>query len=286
MALCVDMLRLTGDPDVADELEISTLNATLGAQSPSGRWWTYNTPMDGVRRASAHDIVFQAREGTPELNCCSVNGPRSLGMLAQWAVMRSGNRLALNYYGASTITIPYEAGQMTLRQTTDYPRSGKIEIAVDAEGVARDLTVGLRVPAWSRHTTISRNGSRLPSPTPGSYVWLDGPWHTGNRVTLDLDMNPRFSVGEREVTGKVSLYRGPLLLAYDRWLNAFDPDDVPPIAIEELTLASTEVSRPVAQPWVAFEARTTDGRRLVLCDFASAGAAGTPYRTWLPLVKR
>jgi hypothetical protein len=24
-----------------------------------------------------------------------------------------------------------------------------------------------------------------------------------------------------------------------------------------------------------------DGRTLRLCDFASAGAAGTPYRTWL-----
>ena len=70
-------------PAVADELELSTLNATLGAQTPSGRWWTYNTPMDGVRKASAHEIVFQAREGSPELNCCSVNGPRSLGMLCR-----------------------------------------------------------------------------------------------------------------------------------------------------------------------------------------------------------
>ena len=83
MALTVDMLRLTGDPTVADELELSTCNAALGAQAPSGRWWTYNTPMDGVRKASAHEIVFQAREGSPELNCCSVNGPRGLGMLCR-----------------------------------------------------------------------------------------------------------------------------------------------------------------------------------------------------------
>ena len=41
--------------------------------------------MDGVREASAHTIVFQARAGTPELNCCSVNGPRVLGMLGEWA---------------------------------------------------------------------------------------------------------------------------------------------------------------------------------------------------------
>ena len=91
MAVSVDMLRMTGVPIVADELELATFNAMLGGQSPTGRWWTYNTPMDGVRKASAHDIVFQARPGSPELNCCSVNGPRGLGMLAEWAVMQQGD---------------------------------------------------------------------------------------------------------------------------------------------------------------------------------------------------
>ena len=286
MALCVDMLRLTGDARVADELELSTLNATLGAQSPSGCWWTYNTPMDGVRRASAHDIVFQAREGTPELNCCSVNGPRSLGMLAQWAALRSERGLAVNYYGPDTVTVPCEDGRMMLCQETDYPRDGRIEIAVDVEGSAGELALGLRVPGWSEDTKLALNGSPLPRPAAGGYVWLEGPWHSGDRITLELDIRPRFWVGEREAAGKASIYRGPLLLAYDRWLNSMDPDDVPPIALEGLTLTPASVSPAVAQPWVAFEAQAADGTRLVLCDFASAGAAGTPYRTWLPLVKR
>ena len=64
-ALSVEMLRLTGNPVVADELELSTLNSVLGLHSRSGRWVTYNTPMDGTRLASAHDIVFQARAGSP-----------------------------------------------------------------------------------------------------------------------------------------------------------------------------------------------------------------------------
>jgi DUF1680 family protein len=51
IALTVDMLRLTADSTVADELELSTWNAALGAQSPDGRWWTYDTPMGGVPTA-------------------------------------------------------------------------------------------------------------------------------------------------------------------------------------------------------------------------------------------
>lgn len=286
MALCVDMLRLTGDPRVADALELATLNATLGAQSPSGRWWTYNTPMDGVRRASAHDIVFQAREGTPELNCCSVNAPRSLGMLSQWAVLRSERGLALNYYGPGTITVPCEGGLLTLRQETDYPRDGRIEIAIDAEGSAAELALGLRVPAWSQQTGLARNGSVLAQPAPGAYAWLEGPLRSGDRITLEMDLRPRFWVGEREAAGKTSIYRGPLLLAYDRWLNTMDPDDLPALALEQVTLTRTSLAPAVVEPWLALETYAADGTRLVLCDFASAGAAGTPYRTWLPLDKR
>src|SRR5262249_43540905 len=64
IALSVEMLRLTASSLVADELELATLNAVAGAHSRTGRWSTYNTPMDGVRRASTQDIAFQAREGS------------------------------------------------------------------------------------------------------------------------------------------------------------------------------------------------------------------------------
>ncbi|MGC9360625.1 MAG: beta-L-arabinofuranosidase domain-containing protein [Anaerolineae bacterium] len=284
MALSVDMLRLSGDPRVADELELSTFNATLGAQSPSGRWWTYNTPMDGVRRASAHEIVFQARDGTPELNCCAVNGPRSLGMLSEWAIVQGALGLALNYYGPSTITAPMEeGGTLTLRQDTSYPLDGHIQISIRRHGPETNVSLGLRVPAWSHSTSVRVNGQPLPTPQPGSYVWLERPWKTGDKIELELDMRPRTWIGERDAAGKVSLYSGPLLLAYDRWLNTMDPDDVPSIAPQQLHLKRIDVSVPTAEPWVAYEAHAADGTRLVLCDFASAGQAGSPYRTWLPL---
>src|SRR6266436_3267999 len=100
MALTVDMLRLTGDPLAADELELATFNGAAGAQHPSGRWCTYNTPMDGAREASAHTIVFQSCAGTPELNCCSVNGPRVPGMLSDWALKSAPGGFVLNWFGA------------------------------------------------------------------------------------------------------------------------------------------------------------------------------------------
>src|SRR5208282_4406210 len=99
-----------------------------GGESPSGSWWTYNTPMDGVKEASAHTINFQCRPGSPELNCCSVNGPRGMGMVADWAVMRSGNGIVLNYYGPSEFQVRTPAGQaLRIKQKTGYPVSGKTQ---------------------------------------------------------------------------------------------------------------------------------------------------------------
>src|SRR4030095_7136163 len=55
MAMSVEMLRLTGNSIVADELEMSTLHSVVRLHSPTGRWVTYNTPMDGRRIPSTED---------------------------------------------------------------------------------------------------------------------------------------------------------------------------------------------------------------------------------------
>jgi hypothetical protein len=281
MALCVDMLRLTGDSQVADELELSTLNATLGAQSPSGRWWTYNTTMDGVRRASAHEIVFQAREGSPELNCCSVNGPRSLGMLSEWAVMSAADGPVLNYYGPSAFTVKLSSGQaLRLTQMTDYPVQGEIQIVL---GLARPerFALRLRIPAWSKETRLWLNDGQQKGVKSGSYWGLEREWRDGDRIGLELDISLRPWMGEREAAGKVSLYRGPLLLAYDRRFNSIDPDDLPAIDLAHLEGTPMPWRGGWPNPWLLLRVPTRDGRGIMLCDFATAGAAGTLYRTWL-----
>jgi DUF1680 family protein len=284
MALSVDMLRMTGDPMVADELEWSTWNAALGAQHPEGRWWTYNTPMVGERKASAHDIVFQARPGSPELNCCSVNGPRSLGMLAEWAVMRAEDGFALHYYGPARFALPLPSGRtLCLDQQTEYPRSGDIRLVVTPEAPER-FALRLRVPHWSARTQVRVNGQVMPDPVPGRYLLLDQVWQPGDVVELSLDMSLRLWAGERECEGKASLFRGPLLLACDSRFGTHDPRSLPVLDAAELTETPVSWSRPPL-PLVLLKLPARDGTELVLCDFATAGAAGNRYVSWLPVRK-
>lgn len=281
LAMSVEMLRLTGDSIVADELELSTLNSVLGLHSPTGRWATYNTPMDGVRKASAHEIVFQSREGTPELNCCSVNAARGLGLVSEWAVMRDANGLRLNWYGPGTMSAELPSGvAVRLTQETDYPRDGTVRITIDpAQPTA--FALRLRVPHWSSVTRASVNGVPVDAPRQGSYLTLDRKWTASDRVELAFDFRPHFWVGERECRGKVSVYRGPILLTWDRRFNDTSPADVPALTADALPGRVAEWSGS-NKPMLLLEV-PAGGRTVRLCDFATAGQAGSPYRSWLPI---
>ena len=284
MALCVDMLRLTGDPRVADALELATFNAALGAQSPSGRWWTYNTPMDGVRKASAHDIVFQARAGTPELNCCAVNGPRSLGMLSQWSIMRSEDGgIVLNYYGPSICDVALsDANTVRLHEETDYPRTGRVRITMLVVEPVQ-FALSLRIPAWSEGTRVELNGKAVDGVKAGEYLVLDRTWYPLDIITLQMDMGLRSLAGQREAKGKVSLYRGPLLLAYDRRFNTSAIKEIKLSDVEALEADLVPWTGSEPAPWLLLELQDAEGDEFTLCDFATAGMAGTPYVTWLPV---
>jgi len=194
MALSVDMLRMTGTSIVADELELSMLNSGVGMMSPSGHWVTYDTPMDGKRLASAHTIVFQAQAGSPELNCCSVNGPRAIGMTSEWALMRSKNGFVLNYYGPSTMEAKLPSGtNVKITQDTDYPRDSKVELTIQPQK-EEAFSLALRVPYWSEKTIVTLNGKAVKDVRPGLYLNLDRTWSSRERITIEFDFRLHFWV--------------------------------------------------------------------------------------------
>lgn len=279
MALSVEMLRLTGDSIVADELELSLLNSVLGFYSRTGRWTTYNTPMDGERCGFVQDVNWQCRPGSPELNCCSVNAPRGLGILSNWALMQDADAVVLNYYGEGAMTARLPNGlKVMFRQETDYPRRGRVQLTV-APARAALFTVKLRIPQWSEETRVRVNGQRVSRVKPGSYLTLDRKWRKGDAVTLDFDMTTHFWVGERECHGKTSIYRGPILLAFDERYNDG-------LTCETTLDARALVGRLVGDkrwypPIMLMEYPARDGRPVRLCDFASAGGTGTRYASWL-----
>jgi len=293
MALTVDMLRLTADPRAADELDLSTWNGMLGSQHPSGRWWTYSTPMDGVREASAHSIVFQARAGTSELNCCSVNGPRGLGMLSDWAVLVDPSGPFLNYLGPMTARFVLADGSpFGIEVSGTYPAGLETVRITMRPGADVETALRVRVPGWSADTWYRLEPVDGPAAgalraDAGTYLALRRRWRDGDALVLRLDERTRVEAGLREQAGRISLYRGPLLLAFDPRWNPFDEDAMPPLDGAAVAGSVARVEAPGADafpPILLVTLPATRGGSVRLCDFAGAGSTGRAYRSWLPAV--
>src|SRR5213078_1107924 len=158
------------------------------------------------------------------------------------------------------------------------PVDGYIRLRVVPAAPER-FTLRLRIPHWSRQTRVSVNGETALTPAPGCYCELDREWRPSDIVELSLDMGLRLWAGERECEGKASLYRGPLLLAYDPRFDSLDLRSRPtfdPTCLEESEVRWTLAPQPLLQRRL----NVAQGQQFVLCDFASAGATGTPYVSW------
>jgi hypothetical protein len=118
-------------------------------------------------------------------------------------------------------------------------------------------------------------------------------------------MRLHFWHGDRACAGLTSIYRGPVLLAYDQRYNrerhTTDPGDTTPCIYggdpwattgEDLDMPTLNATNlhPEIVPWdgwlppiLLVEIKTTGEETVRLCDFASAGTGGTLYRSWLPV---
>jgi DUF1680 family protein len=302
MAMSVEMLKMTCSCVVAEELELSTLNSIVGMHSTTGRWATYNTPMNGLRLGQTNDATAgHFREGSPELSCCSVNTLRGFGMVSDWALMKDAEGLVLNYYGPSVMTAKVKPGvSVTLMQKTQYPVAGRIDLRV-ASTKAAEFALKLRIPYWSKKSKVRLNGKGISNIQPGQYLTISRKWKKNDKIEISLDMSLHFWVGEKDCKGLTSVYRGPVLLAYDHRYNLqhakkgkaevrdsvkWKPTDcmLKPLPLDARNMKPKQVKwNDWLPPVLLLEFKSTDGTIVRLCDYGSAGEAGTPYLSWLPI---
>ncbi len=287
MHLCEQVLRLTGDPVWADELELTLYNALLGAMTPDGSWWAYFSPLAGQR------VPSHMQHADVGLSCCVANGPRGLFAVPRWAVMRAPDGSpVINLYAPITVRwASPEGSPLLIEVRTGHPRDGRVEIEVRPDRPRR-FPLRLRIPAWSANTQLRINDGPAETPHPGRYVVLEREWSPGDVVRLDLDMRARVVTAPSGAPARAVL-RGPIVLALDdRFVSptnlavrlALPANE--PVELERIEVPSG-VDLAVHVP---FEVRPSHyfhhhTNLLVMCDYASAGNAwdGTnSFRVWLP----
>lgn len=311
MKFCYQLLRLTGNPGWADQLEISLYNALAGAMNSTGDWWAYFSPLAGERMPSPVQVP-QCKS-----SCCVANGPRALLTTPGWSVMTDHLGPVINLYAPGSWDLKTPGGKkLRLMQETTYPEDEEINIFVH-QNKNEAYTISLRIPYWSEKTEILVNGESIPV-NAGEYASILREWKDGDKINMKLDLRGRLIQSPGNVNA-LAIMRGPVVLALDnrmvdkadynlwlypentKWTFAEDFGGLDYVLPEPVFAGQRniyiELQAAASKPsgvWMAFEVpflyRHThffDHRKelLVLCDYASAGNAYSTenlFRVWIP----
>ena len=201
-----NLLRLYGDSRYGDLIERTVFNGLFAAQSPDGNQIRYYTPFEGERLYYPHEYM-----------CCPGNFRRIISELPSMVYYNlPDNGIAINLYTASSATIELlNKTKVTLRQETDYPNSGKVEISVSpSKSTIFDLL--LRVPAWAKYSKVTINGVVWDKQAePGTFLRINRKWSENDRVTINMQMDWRFVMGRKRQAGRVAIMRGPVIYGFN-----------------------------------------------------------------------
>lgn len=191
-----ELLRITGEPRYAEEIERSACNDLLGAQAADGEGWCYYTFANGPR---IHTTYWR---------CCKSSGAMALEELPWLAcTMDAQGAVSVHLPVASrTVFAHPAAGRVEVEVRTKYPLQGDIAIEVTAERRA-DFPLRVRIPRWALGATLRVDGEGgAIAQDAGRYADIVRPWSGRTRLQLDLPMAP---VLHRRVHANVQVSRAP-----------------------------------------------------------------------------
>lgn len=291
LQLNAQLLRLMGAARFANQLERVVYNQVLAAQRPDGAAWCDLTALEGKRKY-----------GQDSCSCCLSSGPRGLALIPTFAVTSDANGIVVNFYDAAIADVALCGGaKVRVQIDTHYPAAGKVEISVDPSGDAANRTfdVKLRIPEWTSGAAVRVNGEAVTGVAAAdSYAVIRRTWTRGDKIELQLPVEPRVVVGDHGNQGKAAICYGPVVLAADFGLLNDETR-----SIDSIALASTDPTKlqivpepapgafktwPDAKAYlvnVVVEGSGATRTRIRFVPFAVAGTTGKNFKVWIPLSK-
>jgi uncharacterized protein len=228
------MLLVTGEARFADLFERALYNGFNAGLSLDGRGYSYVNPLHvrDQHRGTVRQPWFACA-------CCPPNVMRTLASLHHYLATSDDGGVQIHQYASGRI----QAGGAELAVGTDYPWDGRIEIEIAATGEA-PWALDLRVPAWAAGARLAVNDDELEPPAPG-YARVERAWRAGDRVTLELPLEPRLTAPHPRVDavrGCLAIERGPVVYCVEE-------ADAPAGAIvDDLRIDPTSALRAVPSP--------------------------------------
>lgn len=284
------LLELSGEAVFADAIEQSFYNAYLGSfntkRALTSRYpqvkdvpqvlpfdsYSPLTPDRRGRQVGGYNVF---PDGT-FYGCCACIAAAGSGIIPRFALLKSEDGIALNFYETGEINTTTPNGQsLKLVLDTKYPLDGNVSITLHIEK-SESFILSLRVPAWCRTATLSVNGKA--EKVSAGYSNVDREWSDGDVVTLDMPMKverilPPTGADNEEIFA--AYRRGPIVLAADARVT--DPRAVIDISCdyEGMTDGPISFCPEIPEALICIELPLANEGTVRLIDYSTAGKTWT-----------
>jgi DUF1680 family protein len=290
------MFLLTGEAQYMDVFERTAYNGFLSGVSASGDRFFYPNPLayDGVKK---NNHGFAGRAPWFGCACCPPNLMRTLAALTGYFYAVRDDALYVNFYAQSEGEAKIAGTMVQLAQTTDYPWSGKVKLAVSPEKPAK-FTVRVRIPGWVQGRPVPsdlyRYGNDQPMPwrvsigreefkalSEAGYVSITREWRRGDTVELDFPLRVREVRGHEKIAatqGRVAFEQGPVVYCVEEIGQKITPE-----ALAAPFSISTGPGAGTFQGVTVFTLKGATGATLQAIPYFAWNNRGlAPMAVWLP----
>ena len=209
------MLQLTAQAQYADVLEMALYNGVPAAISLDGKRYFYTNPLCVVDKEPFELRWSRQRQPYISCFCCPPNVVRTIAEAGSYFYSVSREGLYVHLYGGNVVdTVLPGGGRIKLRQQTDYPWDGTINIVIE-DAPADETALFLRIPGWAKQAFVKVNdkpvGEMIKS---GSYFPIKRQWEAGDKVQLVFPMPVQLIEANplaEEIRNQVAVKRGPIV---------------------------------------------------------------------------
>lgn len=217
------MFLLYGDSKYIDVLERTLYNGMISGVALDGRTFFYTNPLESDGQ---HE-----RKPWYAVACCPPNIARIMPQIPGMTYASEKNQLYINLFIASSTTVPMGDQTITIKQETQYPWQGDVNLTIEPEQSGKEFTMSIRIPGWARNqpmptdlyrfmdtisqqATIAINGKSIKYDVNKGYAEIRQTWNKGDVVSINFPMPVRRVLSHENVKddiGKVALQRGPIV---------------------------------------------------------------------------
>jgi DUF1680 family protein len=215
------LFLLTGEARFLDYAEKILYNAFPASLSLEGDRSFYTNVAqtgapanaDGAVTLTAGRRTSPVRHADLATSCCPPNVVKLMNTVGGYLYATDDSGIYVNYYATSSASIELNE-QIEIRQRTNFPWDGQVELIVTPTAASSPMTLRLRIPSWAGEPSVVVNGDPFPAAVTDGWLAIPKQWRRGDTVQLSLPMEAVRVTLPRDFKGyenRAALVRGPIV---------------------------------------------------------------------------